>query len=315
MNFSLHFVAGSSKAELPMQWLREQRARGSEAVGEAIALRRSHHAQPIPTQSIMVQQHHHHRGDDASVPMQSAALETAVERTLAAFLEPFALSDLGESVHKLLGAGYTSPNALRALDEDALKKIKLHGRDGDKIMLAAWLYSVGLIQHGSDLVAVGIDSLFGLVCASDEKLKAGGVRTMGHRRQLQRYLREDEQVQAMVARAREAQEAERDPGRRQLRGIYAARTGSGTTTSIGMGGLSPLEQHNAVVAQRLLSLPGASSGTLNGLVGVVTPREAWHSPWRTMSHASLSTGSGEVKDSHPEVLGQHTFIIGGMRMW
>ena len=300
-----------------MQWLREQRARGSEAVGEAIALRRSHHAQPIPTQSIMVQRHHRDRGygDDASVPMQSAALETDVERTLAAFLEPFALSDLGEIVHKLLGAGYTSPNALRALDEDALKKIKLHGRDGDKIMLADWLDSVGLIQHGSDLVAVGLDSLFGLVCASDEKLKAGGVRTMGHRRQLQRYLREDEQVQAMVARAREAQEAERDPGRRQLRGIYAARTGSGTSASIGMGGLSPLEQHNAVVAQRLLSLPGASSGPLSGLVGVVTPRDAWHSPWRTMSHASLSTGSGEVKDSHPEVLGQPTFIIGGMRMW
>ena len=239
-------------------------------------------------------------------------LETAAEIALAAFLKPFQLSDVDNAVHKLIGAGYTTTGALRAIDEQQLRIIALAPGDGDRVMLASWLQAVGLVQHGPGLVASHppICSLLSLLRASDDQLKASGISTIGHRRQLQRHLREDEQVQAMAAREREAREAEK--GAKQARGLYAGGGKRGSAGSRGgaTDGHLSLDQHNA--ALQLRSLPGAGA-----TYGPASARDAWHTPWRTMSNACLSNGPGELADSHylADPLSVGSLVIGGSRVW
>ena len=284
---------------------------------------------PLP-QPVNAHSRKHSRQSAYAAARDPHVLETSAELALAAFFMPFELASVPDAVHKLIGAGYTSPSSLGALGDDELHVIQLAEGDGEKVMLAAWLQGVGLVQHGHGLVVSTppIVSLLNLVDASDDQLKAAGMKAIGHRRQLQRALREDEQVQAMRARALEALEEKR--GARQARGLNSSSDSveiskkqlQNSVMLLGGGGASAdggslrtltigLEQHNA--ALQLRSLPGVGGV---GVVGGGTSRDAWHLPWRTMANASLANGPGEVADSHYG--STHTggaIEIGGDRMW
>ena len=69
----------------------------------------------------------------------------------------------------------------------------------------------------------GCDSLLSLLAMSDARLKLAGVTALGHRRQLQRELRQDERVQGLAMAARQAAQ---DANGERRRGLHAAREGS-----------------------------------------------------------------------------------------
>ena len=87
--------------------------------------------------------------------------------------------------------------------------------DTERILLASWLDVYGLHQYGGRLIASGITSPLHLVETTDAALVRAGIRAIGHRRQIFRYLREDEALHERLEKARE--EAEKaDLERRQL---------------------------------------------------------------------------------------------------
>lgn len=139
--------------------------------------------------------------------MHGNELRTHSEIALGKFLEPFALSSLNLTVHQLVGAGFEAPNALRALDEPTCLRCGLKKSDANRLLLAVYLLSAGehLLKYGSPLVQAGCRSVLGLLAMSDTDLKAAGMTSVGHRRELQRHLREDDQLQAaaeLAARAK-----------------------------------------------------------------------------------------------------------------
>ena len=127
-------------------------------------------------------------------------LETAAELALAAFLEPFQLQRLPDVVVKLTQAGYTSANSLLSLDDNAVADAGLvdtdYRADAEKLLLATFLHSVEMVQYGETLVASGCDSVLKLLALPDAGLVRGGIIKLGHRRQLDVYMREEERVQA-----------------------------------------------------------------------------------------------------------------------
>ena len=129
------------------------------------------------------------------------AIETSAEVTISTFLRPFIPEAmLPDATHKITGAGYTSANALVALDERQLHTMGLSDSESARVLLASWLHAVGLAQYGGELVRHGCTSRIQLAKLNEEQLKDAGIAAIGHRRQLQRYLREGARAHATVMR-------------------------------------------------------------------------------------------------------------------
>jgi len=212
---------------------------------------------------------------------QVRRLETSAEVTISNFLEPFSLANYEDAVHMIAGAGYTTPNALRALDEEQLRRLGLSDSDSQRVLLAAWLHSLGLAHYGPDLVAHGYRSLLGLLALNDEHLKGAGISTIGHRRLIQRELRGDPLVQSMAEASREKQAA--DKKGRKVHGNRARNErGSGAVGDAVSRDLD-LMQHG------LREMPGAMSR-------ISMQREAWSDEWRTVGKACLGSSPGVFSD-------------------
>ena len=239
-------------------------------------------------------------------------LETAAELALAAFLEPFQLQRLPDVVVKLTQAGYTSANSLLSLDDNAVADAGLvdtdYRADAEKLLLATFLHSVEMVQYGETLVASGCDSVLKLLALPDAGLVRGGIIKLGHRRQLQRYLREDERVQAKAARVAE-EEYEREQERR---GAMMGGSRSGVKKTMGSssqkakgtdsGQVAPIRfeplaapteepwaRHASEDPGGVAMLPTGSSGSIH----------AWSQPWATTFNAALlGTAPGLRAEAH-----------------
>lgn len=146
----------------------------------------------------------------------TGTLETAAELALQAFLLPYHPSDIPDLVRTLTAAGYTSVESLRSLDDAAVAEAGVRGDDAQKLILASFLYSVGLPQYGESCVASGCRDLLKLYALSDAGLKRAGVATIGHRRQLQKYLRESDIVLQKLQKREEEEAEERRAAQRSL---------------------------------------------------------------------------------------------------
>ena len=222
------------------------------------------------------------------------ALQTHAEKALGAFVQPFSLSSLEDAVHGLIGAGYSSPSALQAVDERALQTVGPSADDSERILLATWLQTAGLVQYGRGLVASGCSSRLQLLALTDEQMKGAGMEAIGHRRLLQRQVRESEeiQLQAEAARRREAERKGR------LRGLS--------------GGLSKKQELLHVPETRgpdaalsaQAELPRYSLEPVFGppddgrALGALPKWDDWAAPWRTVSNASLRTTPGAWAETH-----------------
>jgi len=231
----------------------------------------------------------------------SGTLETASELALAAFLRPYALENLTEVVQKLTGGGYSSVDSLRGMDDKSVRDIYIEGDDAEKLLLATFLYGNDMPQYGEGFTSIGCTSLLRAFALSDAALQQAGVRTIGHRRQLQKFLREDERVIAKLQRreedkAQRAAEAKRavlfggssSQGRGGLngRGLGAGRGRAGASSA----DLAPPLRFLPKVAPTLepwekrgdedppsVSQPVASSGSIHN----------WSQPWATVTNAAL----------------------------
>ena len=210
--------------------------------------------------------------------------ETAAQRVVGAFLEPFRLTELFDAVHQLTGAGYTTEQVLAVLDEETLVKIGLCATDVQRVLRATWLQRVGLEKYGPQLLDAGCDSPLKLVDLTEDQLSALGMKSIGPRRQLLRYVKNDATLQAKAARAREEAEeaAKGKKGRRRKggrqKGLYAVReTGKDGATLRGLG-------NNALrlgALQQSAPLPSAN------VPDIYARQDTWDEQWRTMSNASL----------------------------
>ena len=236
-------------------------------------------------------------------------LETASELALGGFLRPFGMTDLAKIVHHLLGAGYTTVASLVALTADEIDRIGVGGPDGNKLLLATWLRSYGLEQYGPVLISAGADSLISLleVSSQEETLKAAGL-LLGHRRQLQRHLREDASVQAMAAVHRAAKSAssgkrglhERARGLHQRSGERSSQPSAGAPLRLDLGAFGA---HNGSDSELE---PFGSSAADKGIasdVGTALLHDPWAQPWRTTVYAALASGAapGGYAESHSGV--------------
>ena len=161
---------------------------------------------------------------------RSGTLETAAELAFQAFLQPYELNDLTITVQKLTASGYTSVEAVRGMDEKSATDLGLHDDDVEKVLLAAFLYGNELPQYGAGFVSIGCDTLLKAYVLSDEGLQQAGVRTIGHRRQLQRYLREDDRVITKLRRREEEKAAAAADAEKRLGG---GMVGSAAQTPLG----------------------------------------------------------------------------------
>ena len=228
-------------------------------------------------------------------------LETAAELELQAFLLPYAFEDVTEVVFKLTAAGFMSVESLRALNEKALEDAGFESREAEKILLGVFLHSYGMPQYGGGCIAIGCEDLLRLHSLSDAGLKRAGVATIGHRRQLQKFLREDERVQGKIAR-REAEiaEARREAARNLTLGQEAkpslskspaaeqraARKKKSTTAAEPDGPSLPIRfepvplqpwDRTDADPEAIASLPTGSSGSIH----------AWSQPWATIFNSAL----------------------------
>jgi len=251
------------------------------------------------------------RADHYAARADPNLLETASELALGGFLQPFGMDDLPKVVHYLIGSGYTTVASLVALTADEVEKIGVSGPDGNKLLLATWLRSYGLEQYGAALISAGADSLITLLGASsqEETLKAAGL-LLGHRRQLQRHLREDASVQAMAAAHRAAKAA--STGKRGLhdraRGLHqrpverSSQSSAGASLRLDLGAFGA----HAGNGGRLDLDPFGGDVAGKGLppdVGAVLPHDPWAQPWRTTVYAALvgGTAPGGYTESHSGV--------------
>eukprot|EP00316_Scyphosphaera_apsteinii_P000164 CAMPEP_0119349664 /NCGR_PEP_ID=MMETSP1333-20130426/109664_1 /TAXON_ID=418940 /ORGANISM="Scyphosphaera apsteinii, Strain RCC1455" /LENGTH=257 /DNA_ID=CAMNT_0007362265 /DNA_START=53 /DNA_END=826 /DNA_ORIENTATION=+ len=117
-------------------------------------------------------------------------LETEAEKAVAAVLTPFQLKLIEETTRKLTRAGYTNARMLYLLDEQALLDLDIQS-DRHRVLLAAWLHSIGFHDYGTKLVSYGCTSLRRLANMSDARLHVAGVTSLGQRRRLQRHIREE----------------------------------------------------------------------------------------------------------------------------
>lgn len=274
--------------------------------------------------------HTESRLDDVLVDPRDI-LETHVELKLGEFLEPFNLSKLPEVVHKLTGAGFTSCDSLRALDPHQCGELGLTDDDTERILLASWLDVYGLHQYGGRLIASGITSPLHLVETTDAALVRAGIRAIGHRRQIFRYLREDEALHERLEKARE--EAEKaDLERRQLMQRSSGRSLSspskkaassggrssaqGAADIMGAGGLSDVAplggsaaQQNTLLRFEVLKPDGSrveehtdhDIATGSDLSSSTWADSLWALPWRTTGNAALlGSAPGALTEAHCE---------------
>ena len=177
------------------------------------------------------------------------------------------------------------------------------------------------------------------------------MNAIGHRRQLQRYLREDHLLQERAAADRDAVEAQRS---KQRRGLYAglgggasnaarpnpksasASAGMTSKKKASMTGTSesqPQMEQNSLLS-RLSSLDEQRGGRglargdsqfTGGGDGALPARhaDAWHAPWRTTADAALVNGAGpgERVEAHaPAMTPRDGILLVGndgsqMRIW
>ena len=87
-------------------------------------------------------------------PQDFEPYETESERNLAAFLEPYSLAAIRSAVFELARAGYNNKDSLTFVTTQVLleqcERIEEHDRN--IILLAAWLHSCGMDEHGPGLV-------------------------------------------------------------------------------------------------------------------------------------------------------------------
>ena len=215
-------------------------------------------------------------------PHRRGLLETAVEKAISSFLEQFKLSAHVDAVVKLTTSGFTSVTALRAFDEAQGEVYGIMPDDSAKIVMAAWLDSNGLVQYGGSLVESGATSLLKLLRLSDERLKKAGIAAIGHRRQLQRFLRQDEELQARAAKAKEAEEAADAKSRGLYRagGASRARGGVGVhvqgTAEAGQLRFEPVG-HDGTVLNRLPE--GVASSLQSDKNADEVRADVWYQPW------------------------------------
>ena len=236
-------------------------------------------------------------------------LETAAELLLEAFFKPFRLDKLADDVHMLVGAGFSSIESLRGLDDAPLKEVGITGDDAEKVLLASWLHSVGLDEHGEELCENGVNTLLKLQALSDVGMKRAGVRTIGHRRMLQRYLREDERIQERLDRAEAiaaeaagamqrglhainpavARNKRRDSNAAAAAASRAAENAPIRFEPLGASAKEPWAKH--ADPGGIASLPVGSSGSIH----------AWSQPWATTYNAALfGTAPGLRAEAHSE---------------
>ena len=117
---------------------------------------------------------------------------TKAELELFSLLEPFGLIQLEWAVRTLAATGNRA-STLLGLTDTSLQDLGFdEPADRQRIMLAGWLESVGMAEHGGGLVRCGVGSLEKMAKATDDAtLKAAGVFTMGPRRRLQRHVRSE----------------------------------------------------------------------------------------------------------------------------
>jgi len=214
---------------------------------------------------------------------RSGTLETAAELAFQAFLQPYELNDLTITVQKLTASGYTSVEAVRGMDEKSATDLGLHDDDVEKVLLAAFLYGNELPQYGAGFVSIGCDTLLKAYVLSDEGLQQAGVRTIGHRRQLQRYLREDDRVITKLRRREEEKAAAAADAKKRLGGGMVGSAAS-TTPKRGLGeGLG-----GARASKGALSATSIDSAPPLRLLPTDIPRRE---PWERRSEepASIST--------------------------
>jgi len=242
-------------------------------------------------------------------------LETAAELALARFLSPYSLDNLPEVIQNLTGAGYISVESLLGLDYVSIRDLDVDSGDSEKVLLATFLHGVDLNAYGEGLVNSGCDAVLKLLALSDETLVRAGVCKLGHRRQLQRALRQDEQVQERAAKAREEAEAAN-----LKRGLHA----TGGATRSRRGGRKhakatsesptklPSRSETSIAAQDL----GSGKDDPHGLTLVPTTSSgsihAWSQPWVTTFNAALfGSAPGLRAEAHGQV---HPPPRGGLKL-
>ena len=252
-------------------------------------------------------------------------LETYVELRLAEFLRDFSLSSLPEAVHKLTGAGYTTSESLRALDPPQCSALGFRDDDAERLLLASWLDGYGLHQYGRGLIAAGCDSPLHLVGMNDADLKSAGMQSIGHRRQIQRYLRTDEPLQGRLAALRAEAEAQEAQARAQMQrasgGALSSSPGkrSGAHVRQKEPDRGPLFGIDAEALEASLEV-GASRST--GASDARAWDESWNVPWRTTGNAALfGAAPGLLAEAHGEAQTPRDGIIlmhndgSSMKVW
>lgn len=228
--------------------------------------------------------------------------ETTSERTLGAFLEPFALSDRSEAVHQIAGAGYQTVLALAVLDEDTLVHIGLSERDAHRIMLASWLHTLALDNYGERLVDNGCDSLIKLVALSEDGLRRAGVNAIGPRRQILRHSRDDAALLAMVESAKAKAEQEGGAAVSHARGLWGVRKVDGPGKRAGPAGSGPgggARVGAGAQAALQIGAPQPSAPLPSGHVpDAYMKRDAWDDRWKITANASLGSTNGHTEAHH-----------------
>ena len=237
-------------------------------------------------------------------------LETYAELQLANFLKSFNLSSLPEGVHKLTGAGFTSVESLRALDPQTCGVLGFTDADAERLLLAAWLDGYSLHQYGETLVKSGCQSLLMLVDLTDEQLKSAGVQAIGHRRQLQRYLREDEPLQSRLDALRKEAEAEEMERRARMQRASGGAGSSSAKDKLPKSAEKQQQQQQASSLQfNVASLGGgaydeqAVPDELDKVAGGGRRgwESAWSMEWRTTGNAALlGAAPGSLAEAHCE---------------
>ena len=218
-------------------------------------------------------------------------LETHAEVRLGTFLKPFHLTGLASAVHQLTAVGFTTQESLRALDYDQCKLMDFKADDAERILLATWLESNGMHHYGEGLVASGCVSPLHLLNMSDATFVRAGIRAIGHRRQLFRYLREDESLHVRLDQLREIFDKE-DRERRQL----DAQEGWGGSSA---SSLTPAQIYAVTGAGRRGAVSGGGGGGGGG-GGVVVGGGGG-----SLSGGSLSGGGSGGKSTGSSGGGSH----------
>jgi len=231
-------------------------------------------------------------------------LELESEVRMARYLEPFKLGAPVPAVLALVGAGFVKPEMLCGVTEQELLPLIPHRRDVHKILLAAWLYSVGEQRHCGRLGSYGCGSLAELANYSDAQLQQAGLVLLGTRRKLQVHI--DRELAYLAKAPRSAIEGgaaakpRAPPPRSRAAGKRAAAAGGSSLAAPASAPRAAAPRQLAADEEALAFAAAANRWqSANDALDVKLRAEAWNDVQKTMSSACLlGSAPGETPEHY-----------------